>query len=263
MDVKFYLVTIISLFIAIYSWRMPSSEINNRFGIRCKWSMYNSNTWKKSNWVATILINLCSIFIIAAGFCVEQKSIFSIFISAYIITTILSLFFAFVFYKSEVSTTPLKQNEAFYVVILLTTLILTYGILYIIGLYSFHNELIATHFNKNEIPDSFMSINSLFGIQITYMAYILCVSVTVSTVLSFLCRFNKENLIFTSNVLLLSEILLLNTACIFFIYSYALNLTCLKYISYVLSLIFTFLWMYYVLYIIKIILNKIFFRHEN
>ena len=260
---KLYLIIFAALFVAIYSWKMPFIGINNKFGLRCKWSMYNSNTWKKSNWVATILINLCSIFVIAAGFCVEHKSIFSIFISAYIITTILSLFFAFVFYKSEVSTTPLKQNEAFYAVILLTTLILTYGILYIIGLYSFDNELIATHFNKNEIPDGFMSINSLFSIQITYMAYILCVSVTVSTVLSFLCKFNKENLIFTSNVLLLSGILLLNTACIFFIYSYALNLTCLKYIFYVLSLIFTLLWMYYMLYIIKIILNRIFFRHES
>lgn len=260
MDVKFYLVTIISLFIAIYSWRMPSSEINNRFGIRCKWSMHNINTWKRSNIVAAILINFCTVFTIVSGVFIDKNLAFPVFITSLIVATVMSLLYSYIFYLSEINKLDVRKSFGFYCLILFTLSTLVYVFLYFWGLNTFKKEIVVHC--SNGTPDSFMTINQLFFNEFIYIILIPNAFVLlVSYFFNFLLKF-KKGTILTSNILFASLTILLAIITSLHIYLRECNSILITYLPTILSIILSLLFVSYFTYILFIFYDRFFSKKQ-
>ena len=47
---------------------MPRTRTNSFIGFRCKWTMYNDNTWRKSNLFAGIVMMIMGVLLVVEGF---------------------------------------------------------------------------------------------------------------------------------------------------------------------------------------------------
>ena len=98
---QLYVVLAVVVLVLILSAVMAFVPRNQYFGVRCKWSMYNENTWKRSDILGAIATGYACILTIPFALMWQHHSakIFSAFI---VIAAIVSIFGAYFFYKQEV-----------------------------------------------------------------------------------------------------------------------------------------------------------------
>jgi len=83
---------------------MTKTRINSMVGVRVSWSMYNDNTWRKSNRFGAITIMISGILTIITALFVKNSFVSIIITMGYLfIAVILTLVYAYKVYKWEIS----------------------------------------------------------------------------------------------------------------------------------------------------------------
>ena len=101
MKIEPYLILTVSVIIAILSLIMPFTKINKKFGVRTKWSMYNTKTWYYSNLLGAVFF-LCSSGVTFLSFYCYPNILKVVFISSICVAGILSVLFSYFIYNYEI-----------------------------------------------------------------------------------------------------------------------------------------------------------------
>ena len=80
---------------------MPRTRTNSLIGFRCKWTMYNENTWRKSNLFAGIVMMVLGILIAVENLVFDDLTAAIIMIALLIVSIVTMSVYAYVVYQKE------------------------------------------------------------------------------------------------------------------------------------------------------------------
>lgn len=80
---------------------MPKTRTNSLVGLRCKWTMYNDNTWRKSNFFAGVCSMISGALAVVAGLAFSGIVAVMILFGVMICATVVMLVYACAIYNKE------------------------------------------------------------------------------------------------------------------------------------------------------------------
>ena len=80
---------------------MPRTRVNSLIGFRCKWTMYNEKTWRKSNLFAGTLMMILGVLIAVENLIFEGLTAAIIMIGLLVVSIVIMSVYAYVVYKEE------------------------------------------------------------------------------------------------------------------------------------------------------------------
>ena len=89
---------------------MPRTRTNSLIGFRCKWTMYNENSWRKSNLFAGIVMMVLGILIALENIIFSGIVAAMIMIGLLIVSIVIMSVYAYVVYKKEKNNDCLSQG---------------------------------------------------------------------------------------------------------------------------------------------------------
>lgn len=105
-DGLFALMAIIfGIFLIVLGLIMPKTTLNGAIGLRTKWSMYNENTWKKSQKFGGITFVIQGLIIIILSVFLKEQWPMIIMLILLFVDIVLAFLASYLFYKQE------KENE--------------------------------------------------------------------------------------------------------------------------------------------------------
>ena len=82
---------------------MTKTRINGAVGLRVSWSMYNDNTWRKSNFFAAVLIMITGVLIIIVSVFIDNNPVLgAVTVGLIVLCAILSVIYAHKVYVREI-----------------------------------------------------------------------------------------------------------------------------------------------------------------
>ena len=102
-DLDFVKITVILMGVAfiVFGNFMPKTRMNSVVGFRCKWTMFNDYTWKKSNYFSAIAMIIFGIITLVVGVIFDGFIGMIIMLCLLAVYVIISLAYAYVIYKKE------------------------------------------------------------------------------------------------------------------------------------------------------------------
>ena len=97
----------LGIFYIILGNFMPKTRINGLVGFRCKWTMYNDVTWKKSNYFGAVGMMILGFLTVIAGIAFDGISGIAVMLALLTAFIIVILIYAFKVYKKEIA----KENQ--------------------------------------------------------------------------------------------------------------------------------------------------------
>ena len=80
---------------------MPKTRANSLLGFRCSWTMYNDNTWRKSNLLGGIVMMILGVLVVIEALIFEGFLSAMIFLGLLTVSLAIILIYAFNVYKKE------------------------------------------------------------------------------------------------------------------------------------------------------------------
>ena len=100
-DIIKIIVILLGLMMIFMGNVMPKTRTNGLIGFRCKWTMYNDVTWRKSNLFAGFACMISGVLWIVAGFIFDGLVAAMIMFGIMICASILMMIYAYNVYKKE------------------------------------------------------------------------------------------------------------------------------------------------------------------
>ncbi|MBR6403408.1 MAG: DUF1648 domain-containing protein [Eubacterium sp.] len=87
---------------------IPKTRMNYVIGVKTSWSMYNDNTWRKSNLIGGITFAIAGVLTIITGFVADASKSGILMVSYVMIASVISVIYSWKVYKDELR---LKKGE--------------------------------------------------------------------------------------------------------------------------------------------------------
>ena len=101
-------VILIGIMCVIFGMIMPKTERNNVFGFRVTWSMYNENTWKKSNTFGGIVFVIIGLLMMISSAIVPAAFVIFLMFGYLLAGTVVMLVYSYKVYKAEKALTSVR-----------------------------------------------------------------------------------------------------------------------------------------------------------
>lgn len=98
-DVMMWMMVILGAVIAVMGNIMPKAKRNALFGIRTSWSMYNDETWEKSNRFGGAIMMMSGVITIAGALAFNEVTALVIAMSAVLSAAIAATIYSYIVYK--------------------------------------------------------------------------------------------------------------------------------------------------------------------
>ena len=98
-NVMMWTMVFIGAVMAVMGNLMPKAKRNALFGLRTTWSMYNDETWAKSNRFGGAIMMVSGVITIAGALAFKEVTAFVIAISAVLSATIAATIYSYIVYK--------------------------------------------------------------------------------------------------------------------------------------------------------------------
>ena len=80
---------------------MPRTRVNSLIGFRCKWTMYNEKTWRKSNLFAGTLMMILGVLVAVENIIFDGLTAAIIMIGLLVVSIVIMSVYAYVVYRKE------------------------------------------------------------------------------------------------------------------------------------------------------------------
>lgn len=98
-DITMWTLVILGAIMAVMGNLMPKSKRNALFGLRTSWSMYNDETWAKSNRFGGAIMLVSGVITIAGALAFKEVTALVIAVSAVLSATIAATIYSYIVYK--------------------------------------------------------------------------------------------------------------------------------------------------------------------
>ncbi|MBQ9902402.1 MAG: SdpI family protein [Clostridia bacterium] len=94
---------LIGIMCVVFGFLMPNTARNHIFGLRVTWSLYNDNTWRRSNRFGGIVFMIIGLLMIVTSSFVPATALVFLVLGYLLVGTVVSVAYAYKSYKDEIS----------------------------------------------------------------------------------------------------------------------------------------------------------------